>query len=283
MWLVWATNDRRTLPEFVCSASPRTCTEHGEAEAAKAPEAWPTDALISHTKAEEALVVEIREHYVAHLAQCRPLWLHPDDTLHLAADFDRTWELYERVLGLLRCSVAEDRIRAVYPLLFNTPVENHEELVVLVGAVADAMEARAPQSAASQQARRHYHEIMGAAMIDEDEVVEVARQRSVLSYTTIAMQRLSTQMTSAFHSGRSAFLYPFANSAARSRQVSFVGRASDSDMPRVAQMRRQTSGGVPAILPGAGGAASSQRWKTSSTWDGTHHPGDGLLPAGGAG
>eukprot|EP00873_Tetraselmis_striata_P016100 jgi/Tetstr1/436364/TSEL_025197.t1 len=161
-----------TLSEFVCSASPMICTEDSEVEAAKTPQAWSTDGQLSHTKAEEALVVEIREHYLAHLPECRPLWLHPNQSPQLSPDFERTWELYERVLGLLQCSVAEDRIRAVYPLLCNVPVDTHEELVVLVDAVASALEARAPQSAASQLARRHYHAIVGVEVIDVDEIPE---------------------------------------------------------------------------------------------------------------
>eukprot|EP00873_Tetraselmis_striata_P027902 jgi/Tetstr1/448166/TSEL_035457.t1 len=160
------------LSEFVCSASPMTCTEDSEVEAAKTPQAWSNDGLSSHTKAEEALVVEIREHYLAHLSQCRPLWLHPGQSPQLSPDFERTWELFERALGLLQCSVAEDRIRAVYPLLCNVPVDTHEGLVVLVDAVATTLEARAPRSAASRLARRHYHAIVGVAVIDEDEILE---------------------------------------------------------------------------------------------------------------
>eukprot|EP00873_Tetraselmis_striata_P012898 jgi/Tetstr1/433162/TSEL_002349.t1 len=96
-----------TLSEFVCSASPMTCTEDSEVEAAKTPQAWSNDGLSSHTKAEEALVVEIREHYLAHLSQCRPLWLHPGQSPQLSPDFERTWELFERALGLLRWHAPE--------------------------------------------------------------------------------------------------------------------------------------------------------------------------------
>jgi len=233
-----------TLSEFVCSASPMTCTEDSEVEAAKTPQAWSNDGLSSHTKAEEALVVEIREHYLAHLSQCRPLWLHPGQSPQLSPDFERTWELFERALGLLQCSVAEDRIRAVYPLLCNVPVDTHEGLVVLVDAVATTLEARAPRSAASRLARRHYHAIVGVAVIDEDEILEVACPQSVMSFTASVKRMMSLRMTSVIRSGISGFQLRSRVSSDRPRRASLGGLVPETGSRPPADQRRHTSSGA---------------------------------------
>lgn len=192
-------------------------------------------------------MAEIREHYLARMAQCRPLWLHPNRTLQLPSDLEQTWELCERALGLLHCSISEDRIRAVYPLLFNVPVDNHEELVVLVDAVACALEASAPQSAASRLARRHYYEIMEVAVIDEDEPApEPSQDRaSALSYV---LQKISARVVPIFRSGRAVLPASLGQSSVRHMSIQRLRLGADRSTHRLEQ-RSESSSVVPLEAP----------------------------------
>lgn len=151
----------RTLPEYVCSVSHRVCTERWEQPAK--PE---TDGRLAVTDAEELQIQGLREHYLTSLSRCRPLWLHPGGRPRFPSAVAEAWAVYDRIRGSLNCTVPEDRIRAVYPLLFGVPVDSHEELVSLVDCVASALQAEAPGSAAAVRARRHCEEITGATVVD---------------------------------------------------------------------------------------------------------------------
>jgi len=157
-----------TLPEFACPASQRICTElcarTGRADEAAA--AW-GEAPTAVTATEEAQLAEVRQHFLTSVPRCWPMWLRREPgELRLGCALSAAWGLWERIGERLNCSVPEDRIRAVYPLLFCTPVESHEELASLVDAVATALEAEAPGSERACKARRHWHEIVGAAVCD---------------------------------------------------------------------------------------------------------------------
>jgi hypothetical protein len=175
-------------------------------------EAWPANrsGLLAFIPAEEAQVAQVRRFYLSHIGLCRPLWLHPHGEVSFdfsLAELEAVWEMYEAALvRLLNCSIPEDRIRAVYPLFFSVPVNDHEELVSLVNKVADELEGKS--SPGAQVARRHYFEIMGAAVIDEEEgdSQDLLIQRGIVSnvvsnaFSTAAFAsaRALTNLQSAF-------------------------------------------------------------------------------------
>jgi len=156
-----------TLPEFACSTATRVCTFDREDDVGGAAD----DQRGAFTQEEELLVGEVREYYREHVAHIRPLWLLSSGEelklmRNLSNGFKTAWELYMRVQlrGLLNCIVHADRVRATYPLFFCTPVEDHTDLCRLVEAVADAMEAYAPESSDARIARRNLAEIVGASV-----------------------------------------------------------------------------------------------------------------------
>mmetsp|Transcript_9386 Transcript_9386/g.26795 ORF Transcript_9386/g.26795 Transcript_9386/m.26795 type:complete len:153 (+) Transcript_9386:1791-2249(+) len=55
----------------------------------------------------------------------------------------------------LSCQVPADRVRALYPVLFNIPVQNHDELVALATAVAQRAEELMPGAALCAKAQQY--------------------------------------------------------------------------------------------------------------------------------
>lgn len=191
----------RTLPEYVCSSAPLIRTE-GDKESSDSNKAvaWAASGLAAFTAVEEAHVAEVREYYRAQVGQIRPMWLRPGGRLSEQLDMD-AWELYRRVEKLLNCTVAADRIRAAYPLFFCVPVENHEDMCSLVGAVAERLEAHDPGSVGAVTARRHHDEIMGAAVKDEVQLYgdEIQRDSMLTSVYRAASSAVAASGLSALH------------------------------------------------------------------------------------
>jgi hypothetical protein len=125
-------------------------------------------------------VEEVRQYYRSRLPHVRPLWLHAEGGVRFeeGAEFQHSWEMYTRFAGILNCSVPEDRIRVAYPLFFGIPVENHSELVSLVGAVAKELERRAPGSSDSDMAGQHYANIVLAGYIVDERKSSVPARRN---------------------------------------------------------------------------------------------------------
>lgn len=165
------------MPEYVCAVAPHIHTQ----EAADSTRIGWSD--ISAANPEEIVRVhDIRKWYLSELGRFWPLWLleQPGEEDITVPDVLQAWEKYESICDMLNCRFQEDRIRAIYPLMFRVPVENHEELVKLVDAVARALEARKPDHPGSQIAREH-HRLIAEASLKGNHNLEIDELSSVKS------------------------------------------------------------------------------------------------------
>uniref|UniRef100_A0A061RF71 Uncharacterized protein n=1 Tax=Tetraselmis sp. GSL018 TaxID=582737 RepID=A0A061RF71_9CHLO len=105
---------------------------------------------VAVTVAEELAFKASRRWHELRAGSTKPLWLtgglNPDLT---DEEVRLLWSVYLRLSQRLRCLVPYDKIRAVYPLLFNTPASTHEELAKLVDDVADRVAKAAAAAAGS--------------------------------------------------------------------------------------------------------------------------------------
>ena len=124
------------MPEYVCSVNidvrtePRSASSfHYETRAG---------ARLAATEAEQQQADALRQWYLSHASgQCRPYWLH-GSLFDMTSDTDLVEALnkFNSIDTLLHCQIPADRVRALYPVLFNVPVQNHDELLALATAVA---------------------------------------------------------------------------------------------------------------------------------------------------
>jgi hypothetical protein len=224
----WRARNHRTLPEFICSASPRICTQGasgGAEDNEQQREAWLHGPLAA-SGAEESQVEEVRQYYRSRLPHVRPLWLHAEGGVRFeeGAEFLQAWAMYGRLAGILNCSVPEDRIRVAYPLFFGIPVENHSELVSLVGAVAKELERRAPGSSDSAMAGRHYANIVLAGYTAEDRKTAISARRD--SLIEVEGRRLSESAAGA------ALMHSHAGSSTSHVRFGFHGKYAAIPQPQ---------------------------------------------------
>jgi len=124
-----------TVQEYCCAQQLRIVTQDPPEQPAGSP-----GALAAVSADEEEFFQSIREWHRARGTSCRPYWLYGpesmpsrDELKHIASKLAL---LSERVF----CEVPADRVRALYPMFFNTPMEDHRELVELVSRASELME-----------------------------------------------------------------------------------------------------------------------------------------------
>lgn len=163
-----------------------------------------SDQMVAVAGDEEAHAEAVRQWYFSRLDAFRPMWLQKQSSAPALSPSEvmEAWKTYERVAHMLNCEYPRDRIRAVYPLMFSTPVDSHEGLVSLVDVVASGLEVACPGAPGCYTARQHYYEISYTAATDEDPSRRPPRPSSVFSYATI--QAASTRVISAFKSAFNA-------------------------------------------------------------------------------
>eukprot|EP00873_Tetraselmis_striata_P033100 jgi/Tetstr1/453364/TSEL_040354.t1 len=90
--------------------------------------------------AEEARAVALREQQLATTAQRRPMWLSGSGIgdIPLVEVLQRE-ALYGELAQKLHTEIPADMVRALYPLVWDRPVESHEELMELVRQVSARM------------------------------------------------------------------------------------------------------------------------------------------------
>jgi len=85
---------------------------------------------------EEAYFPEIRAWHQARAEQCSPFWLCGNGLGSMDENIRSGLDKYQELSGKLICKYPADKVRALYPLLFNIPCEDHRDLARLVQRVA---------------------------------------------------------------------------------------------------------------------------------------------------
>eukprot|EP00951_Prasinocladus_malaysianus_P025652 scaffold225507_cov35-Prasinocladus_malaysianus.AAC.2 len=89
----------------------------------------------SLTKGELSRYEEMREWYHARCDRSSPFWLYRGIQSHDEKDKEfvrKSYQKFKELCAVLHTHSPEDLIRALYPPLMNTPVENQDELVALM-------------------------------------------------------------------------------------------------------------------------------------------------------
>jgi len=93
---------------------------------------------------EETVFPETRLWHLRRAAACRPYWLGGFRTPAEASEMREVLSRLGRLSSRVVCQEAADRVRALYPMMLNTPCEDQRELVDLVRRTARAAEAAPP-------------------------------------------------------------------------------------------------------------------------------------------
>jgi hypothetical protein len=134
---------------------------------------------------EEAFFQGIREWHQERWSSCYPYWLYGMGGDAVKENIRNALDKFRTLSSRLVCSFEVDKVRALYPLLFNTPCENHEELQQLVHDVAEvASEVRRSRSGITY--RDFLAEVEESERILEDAYIEAEAHsmRVVLSQAT---------------------------------------------------------------------------------------------------
>eukprot|EP00951_Prasinocladus_malaysianus_P001131 scaffold7909_cov36-Prasinocladus_malaysianus.AAC.1 len=92
------------------------------------PEGAEESGLLAVTPKEASDFLDARKWHQRRAAQCRPYWLSG----FRVADLESSFDYYGRIATQVFCKYKEDKVRALYPLIFNTPCENESEMLDLV-------------------------------------------------------------------------------------------------------------------------------------------------------
>eukprot|EP00191_Tetraselmis_sp_GSL018_P014340 CAMPEP_0177579508 /NCGR_PEP_ID=MMETSP0419_2-20121207/1003_1 /TAXON_ID=582737 /ORGANISM="Tetraselmis sp., Strain GSL018" /LENGTH=543 /DNA_ID=CAMNT_0019068191 /DNA_START=854 /DNA_END=2486 /DNA_ORIENTATION=- len=130
-----------TLQEYCCARRIRVVTQpvlaHGGEDGTGGP-------LASVAGDEETVFPETRLWHLRRAAACRPYWLGGFRTPAEASEMREVLSRLGRLSSRVVCQEAADRVRALYPMMLNTPCEDQRELVDLVRRTARAAEAAPP-------------------------------------------------------------------------------------------------------------------------------------------
>ena len=120
----------RTLQEY-CNARELLVVTQAVDKQADGPES----GLSAVSPAEELEFPQVRKWHISRQHNCRPYWLFHFDASHVLGDLRGTLETYQSLSSRLVCKYSEDSVRALYPMIFNTPCEDQDELEGLVADV----------------------------------------------------------------------------------------------------------------------------------------------------
>jgi hypothetical protein len=116
----------RTLQEFCNAQQLLVVTEGGEEGA----------DTVAVTAEKEALFPGLRTWQRERHASCRPYWLWGFYLRDHQTEVKQALTKFRKLVGRVECAKAADKVRALYPMLFNAPCEDQRELAGLVRDVA---------------------------------------------------------------------------------------------------------------------------------------------------
>ena len=87
---------------------------------------------------EEFIFPAMRRWHNSRVDQCRPYWLDGFSNDNVGGKLREALDQYSTMTQLTVCKFPVDVVRAMYPMMFNTPCEDHEELMGLIQQVSDA-------------------------------------------------------------------------------------------------------------------------------------------------
>eukprot|EP00873_Tetraselmis_striata_P019033 jgi/Tetstr1/439297/TSEL_027738.t1 len=90
--------------------------------------------LLAINHEEDTVFREAREWHQGRAHSCRPFWLYGLSQAQVSASAAR----YDSISKQVVCKFTADKVRALYPLIFNTPCEDEAEMLALVVGVAAA-------------------------------------------------------------------------------------------------------------------------------------------------
>eukprot|EP00873_Tetraselmis_striata_P008306 jgi/Tetstr1/428570/TSEL_018564.t1 len=89
-------------------------------------------AACAYLQEEESVVRGVRRWWQSQARRCMPFWLCEGANDMTAEQLQKAMEKYEEVEARVHTEDPVDMLRALYPLMFHSPVENQDELVKLV-------------------------------------------------------------------------------------------------------------------------------------------------------
>ena len=126
----------RTLQELCNAREVEVVTQPITEEATEA-------GLLAVANDEDSVFPEAREWHQGRAIHCRPYWL---SGLNMGG-IDVSIERYNSLCKQVFCKYSADKVRALYPLIFNSPCEDESEILSLVVDVAYAVSQGSDQSA----------------------------------------------------------------------------------------------------------------------------------------
>eukprot|EP00873_Tetraselmis_striata_P006998 jgi/Tetstr1/427262/TSEL_017447.t1 len=132
------------------------------------------DVTISMSDFEMQTVVE-----AIRTTNCRYVWI---DKIAVP-QAEQIIQAYRQLASRTLCSKDEDKLRAMWPMLSNTPVENHEELLTLVNAISataprDSLD-NAAMSALTTKVRYSFVDITSGARARRRQSISIADGKSM--------------------------------------------------------------------------------------------------------
>eukprot|EP00191_Tetraselmis_sp_GSL018_P003752 CAMPEP_0177597216 /NCGR_PEP_ID=MMETSP0419_2-20121207/11580_1 /TAXON_ID=582737 /ORGANISM="Tetraselmis sp., Strain GSL018" /LENGTH=628 /DNA_ID=CAMNT_0019089345 /DNA_START=504 /DNA_END=2390 /DNA_ORIENTATION=+ len=130
-----------TLQEF-CSASSLLVRDEDPPEP-PGPEPGPRRSVAD---SEDVEMRELRGWCAERMSMCRPLWIcgGTANTSEGVGDLEAAYQKLVDVSGRVRTKYPRDMLRALYPLMMNTPVEDQDELISLVKQVTGTLGVHEP-------------------------------------------------------------------------------------------------------------------------------------------
>uniref|UniRef100_A0A061SJQ1 Heterokaryon incompatibility domain-containing protein n=1 Tax=Tetraselmis sp. GSL018 TaxID=582737 RepID=A0A061SJQ1_9CHLO len=99
----------------------------------------------SVSDSEDKHIRSLRDWCSDRICDCRPFWLNDSMAEHNLQRAAESYDRYLEISGKVLTKICTDKMRALYPLLTNTPVENQEELVKLITQVTNVLNVNEPQ------------------------------------------------------------------------------------------------------------------------------------------
>jgi len=97
---------------------------------------------------EDSQMRQLREWITKRLSYCRPFWVYGGitaDWSHSLDDLKASYRKYQDISGSVITTDPQDMLRALYPLMMNTPVEDQMELINLVEQVTELLGVQEPK------------------------------------------------------------------------------------------------------------------------------------------
>jgi hypothetical protein len=133
-----------TLQEFANASSLVVFTQPLHEHGGDGGEGGAEDGLAAVKGDEEELALSVRATLQAQSAHRRPLWLYSDiESITTGMSDEQIWErdaLYARLADCLYTTQPLDMVRALYPLVYDRPVESEDELRRLVSSALTRMD-----------------------------------------------------------------------------------------------------------------------------------------------